>query len=262
MRFKEKTAVITGSGKGLGRAMALAFAREGANVVICSRTAADIASVENDITGVGGTALPLELDISRHDSIMELVDETGNVFGGIDILINNAATTGPASLIAETDPRDWSRTMEVNLNAPQRLCGAALPHMAPGSCIINVTSGLADIVMPLFGAYSVSKAGLNHMTRIMAEEMRSHGIRVNGLDPGIMDTDMQEHIRGLGPAVLGKPLYGQFVIFKEEGHLVPPEEVAPLALFLASEEAADTSGEIGGAADYEVYGYGLDRSER
>jgi 3-oxoacyl-[acyl-carrier protein] reductase len=258
MKFHDKTIIITGAGRGLGRAMAGAFAAEGANLVLVSRTASELTDAESDVTGTGAKALPLELDLSLEGSAAEAVEEAVRTFGAIHVLVNNAATTGPPSLIAETDPNEWARTMELNLNAPQRLCLAAIPHMLEGGCIINITSGLADIVMPMFGAYSVSKAGLNHMTRIMAEELRGHGIRVNGMDPGIMDTSMQEHIRGLGPEVLGKALHNQFVLFKEEDHLLDPAEVAPLALFLASDDAAEISGEVGSASEYEMYGYGLE----
>jgi NAD(P)-dependent dehydrogenase (short-subunit alcohol dehydrogenase family) len=111
--------------------------------------------------------------------------------------------------------------------------------------------------MPLFGAYGASKAALNHMTRTMAEELRGLDIQVNGLDPGVMDTRMQEEIRELGPEVLGKHIYEQFNSFKEGGHLSSPGDVAELALFLVSDSSVGITGEIGGAAEFRDYGYGL-----
>lgn len=114
-----------------------------------------------------------------------------------------------------------------------------------GETIINVTSGLGEMVMPLFGAYSITKAGLIHLTKIMAEELKEYNIRVNGLDPGVMDTRMQEYLRGLGPEILGEKAYRDFLAMKQMGRLKPPEKAARLALFLASEESDSINGEIG-----------------
>jgi len=260
MKLSGKTAIITGAGRGLGRACALAIADEGAHVTILSRTAAELAVTDEMVNDIGGKSLPLEMDISKPEAIKEAVEETVSVFGGVDILVNNAATGGPAAPIADISPKEWAAVMDINLNSAYRFTSEIVPHMSErgGGKIINVTSGMADIVMPLFGAYSISKAALNHLTRILAEELRGHNIQVNGLDPGIMDTAMQDGIRELGPGVLGKPLYEQFVLFKEEGHLKKPEDIAPLAIFLASSESDTISGEIGSAADFAAYGYGLE----
>jgi NAD(P)-dependent dehydrogenase (short-subunit alcohol dehydrogenase family) len=126
-----------------------------------------------------------------------------------------------------------------------------------GGKIINVTSGLAEIVMPPLGAYSISKAALNHLTRILAEELRAHNIQVNAIDPGIMDTSMQEELREMGPEILGETLFNQFLSFKEKGHLKSPDDIAKLAVFLASDSSDEITGEIGSELDYQGYGYGV-----
>jgi len=257
--LKDKIALITGAGRGLGRATALAMAREGASVALLSRTKSELDAVAALIQEAGGRFLVLPADVADEPAVRKAVARTAAELGGLNILVNCAATLGPAALLHEVDPDDWDRTLAVNLGGTRLMGQEAIPHMidAGSGRIINLTSGLADFAMPLFGAYSVSKAGVNHMTRIMAEELSGFHIQVNGLDPGVMDTGMQEEIRGLGPAVLGKPLYDQFVSFKEGGHLRPPEEVARLVLFLASDHSVGITGEIGGAAEFKDYGYGL-----
>ncbi|UCF29785.1 MAG: SDR family oxidoreductase [bacterium] len=260
MKLKNKVAIITGAGRGLGRASAIALAEEGASTVILSRTPSELADAASAIESKDGKVLMMRADVSDLDDVNEVVDETVSVFGRIDILMNNASILGPTKPVADVADEDWTETMDINVKGPYQFSRAVIPHMSRqgGGKIINVTSGLAEVVMPPFGAYSISKAALNHMTRIMAEELQSHGISVNGLDPGIMDTDMQRTIRALGPEVLGDALHRQFVSFKEEGHLKSPDEIARLAVFLASEESDSITGEIGSELDYGGYGYGME----
>lgn len=259
MKLKNKVALITGAGRGLGRATALAMAREGAAVALISRTRHELEETAQQVKGAGGKALALPLDISDEKTLREAADRIFTVFGGIDILMNNAAVVGPVAPLHEVDPDEWRYTFDVNVAGARQACQETIPHMirAGSGRIVNVTSGMAEISMPLFGAYSASKAALNNMTRIMAEELRGYGIQVNGLDPGVMDTQMQEDIRGMGPEVLGQQLYEQFLSFKEGGHLRSPDEVARLAVFLSSNDAVGISGEIGGEEEYRDYGYGL-----
>ena len=257
MKLKDKVAVVTGSGRGLGRAAALAMAQEGAKVVVLSRTASEIAETEQLIQMEGREALSFVADIADCAEIERIVGETLAVFGRIDILMNNAAVIGPICRISEAPDEEWRRTMAVNLDAAFSFSRAVLPGMMKRRAgkIINVTSGLAEMVLPPFGAYSVSKAALNHFTRILADEVRQHNIQVFGLDPGIMDTRMQEQIRGMGPEVLGSEIYNEFVSFKEKGYLSPPEREAGLAVFLASASSKDLTGEIGTINHFTKLGY-------
>ncbi len=259
MLLKNKVALITGAGRGLGKATAVAMAKEGASVAVLSRTQSELEETVILVEKENGKALILPADVSDEKAVLEAVEKTVSDLGAIHILVNCAAIVGPAAPLHEMDPDDWDRTLSINLNGVRQICQETIPHMieAGGGRIVNVTSGLAQIVMPLFGAYSVSKAGVNHLTRIMAEELRGFDIQVNGLDPGVMDTRMQEEIRDLGPEVLGKALHTQFMSFKETGNLRPPEEVAQLAVFLVSDHSVGITGEIGGAADFRDFGYGL-----
>ncbi|UCF89217.1 MAG: SDR family oxidoreductase [bacterium] len=259
MDLKGKVALITGGGRGLGRATAAAMAREGTSVAILSRTGSELEETASIVEKAGGKALVLPADVADERAVRKAVSRTVSELGALHLLVNCAAIVGPAAPVHEVDPDEWERTLAINLNGIRQVCQEAVPHMieAGGGRIVNVTSGLADFVMPLFGAYSVSKAALNHMTRIMAEELRGFEIQVNGLDPGVMDTAMQEEIRSMGPEVLGKALHDQFVSFKETGSLRPPEEVARLVLFLTSDSSVGITGEIGGPAEYRDYGFGL-----
>jgi len=259
MLLKNKVALITGAGRGLGRAAAIAMAREGASVALLSRTQSELEETAALVEKAGGKALVLPGDVSDERAVRDAVGRTVAELGTIGILLNCAAIVGPAAPVHEVDPDDWNYTLAVNLGGLRQACQEAIPHMIRegGGRIINVTSGLAQIIMPLFGAYSVSKAGVDHLTRIMALELSGYEIQVNGLDPGVMDTRMQEEIREMGPEVLGKPLHSQFVSFKETGSLKAPEEVAELAVFLASDNSVGITGEVGGTAEFSDFGYGL-----
>jgi 3-oxoacyl-[acyl-carrier protein] reductase len=259
MLLENKVALVTGAGRGLGRASAVALSREGAAVALVSRTRSELEETAEFISKEGGKALVLPADISDERAVREAVNTASTELGKIDILVNNAGIVGPAAPLHEVDPDDWNYTIAVNLGGARQLSQEIVPSMlaAGGGKIVNVTSGLADFVMPLFGAYSVSKAGMNHMTRIMARELAGSKIQVNGLDPGVMNTRMQEEIRAMGPEVLGKALYDQFVSFKTTGNLKAPEDVAKLCLFLSSDLAVGITGEVGGEAEYGDYGYGL-----
>lgn len=255
MKLEGKVAVITGSGRGLGRASAIALAREGASVLILSRTSSEIKETEETITYSGGTAVSLKADVSNPEDVGKAVDKAVSTFGGMDILMNNAAIIGPLKNLHDVGEEEWAEVVGINLTGAYMFSRAAVPHMMRrgGGKIINVTSGLGTMVYPKFGAYSVTKAGLIHLTGIMAAELAEHNIQVNGLDPGVMDTRMQDDIRSLGPEVLGREVYNEFMELKENGLLTPPDEVARLAVFLSS--ADNVTGENGTSDYYESLGY-------
>ncbi|NTU42114.1 MAG: SDR family oxidoreductase [Nitrospirales bacterium] len=256
MQLQGKVAVITGAGRGLGRASAIAMAREGASVVIVSRTAVEIketACLAGSYEGV----IPMVADVSSPLDVAQVLQTTLSELGRIDILMNNAAVIGPVKPLHQVEEREWESALGINLKAIHFFSRAVIPFMARqgGGKIINVTSGLGEIAMPLFGLYSIAKAGVIHLTKIMAQELKDMNIQVNGLDPGVMDTRMQEEIRGFGPKILGEELHSVFVSLKEEGHLKDPAEAARLALFLASPESDDISGENGTEEHYRRLGY-------
>lgn len=257
MKLKGKVAIVTGAGRGLGRAAAVAMAQAGADLVIVSRTPRDLEETANMIIGGGGTVVFLEGDLARPEDVKRTVVTALESFGTIDILMNNAAIITPMKPCHEITGDEWRYGLDVDLLAPILLAREVIPAMIGqgGGKIINVTSGLAEIVLSPFALYSVAKAGLNHLTRIMAFELKRHNIQVNGLDPGLMDTGMQESIRNAGAAALGERVHRHFVEYKEKGMLAPPERLARLALFLASPESDKVTGEIGGEAAFAAFGY-------
>lgn len=257
MSLRDKVAIITGAGRGLGRAAALAMAAEGASVVILSRTFSEIRQTAAAITEGGGRALAVKADASKPADVAAVVRKALSRFGRVDILMNNAAVVGPVRPLHEVSLREWDRTMDINLRAAVLFCRTVVPVMIKqgGGKIINVTSGLGRMAVPRFGAYSVAKAGLDHVTRILAEELMGYNIQVNGLDPGIMDTAMQDEVRGLGPRALGEEVYREFVSMKESGGLKQPRQAARLAVFLASGESDGVTGEIGTEGHFRQFGY-------
>lgn len=261
MRLKGKVAIVTGAGRGLGRASSIEMAKEGASLIILSRTLSELRETAKTIIDSGGDVLYLKADISKPNDIERVVETAVKNFRVIDILMNNAAIVGPVSPVFLIDEKDWNEVIDINLRGPYLLSKAVVPLMIKQGRgkIINVTSGLGGIVMPFFGVYSVSKAGLIHLTKIMSEELEQYYIQVNGLDPGVMDTRMQEEIRNLGPGVLGNEVYNEFLSMKERGILKLPEKVARLAVFLASEGSDSVTGENGTEDFYTRFGYKKER---
>ena len=257
MKLEGKVAIITGAGRGLGRASAIEMAKEGASLVILSRTPPELRETAKRITDLGGKVLSVRADVSKPKDVEKVVHQTLSRFNKIDILMNNAAIIGPLKSTFKIKGREWNQTLDINLKGVYLFSKAVIPHMIKQERgkIINVVSGLGEIVMPPFGAYSVAKAGLIHLTKFMAEELKDYGIQVNGLDPGIMDTRMQEEIRGAGPGVLGIELYKQVWGWKERGELKPPEKVARLAVFLASAASDSINGQSGTETTYRKWGY-------
>jgi len=257
MSLKGQRAIVTGAGRGLGRASALALARSGVSLLIVSRTAREVEETAADCKAFGVEVITEAADVANATEIDRIIARAFTQLGGVDILLNNAAVIGPAGPLAGLSEAAWRQSMAVNLDAPVRFVRGVVPQMKERrqGKIINITSGLGELVMPNLGAYSVAKAGLNHFTRILAVELRDFNIQVNGLDPGVMDTSMQEEIRAMGPERLGENVYRQFVALHERGRLQPAERAAELVLFLASAQADGITGEIGTASDFAPRGF-------
>jgi 3-oxoacyl-[acyl-carrier protein] reductase len=257
MLLKGKVSFITGGGRGLGRAMALAMALEGAHVAIMSRSAKELQEVASLIRASGGEGHYCEGDVSNPDEVSRGTEEAVREYGGLDILVNNAAVIGPARFLEDADEAAWQKTINTSLYGAflcSRAAGRVMKERGSGK-IINISSGLGQMAYPRFCAYAVSKAGLIQMTRSLAEEWRPMNIQVNAIDPGVMDTGMQEGVRGLGPAVLGQELHDRFVEFKEKGLLKDPERVALLAVYLASPSSNHLSGHFGTLDYYRRLGW-------
>jgi len=257
MTLNGKVAFITGGGRGLGRAMALAMAREGAHVVIMSRTAKELREVVSLIRASGGEGHYCEGDVSKPKDVSRGIEEAVKEYARLDILVNNAAVIGPARFLEDADEAAWQKTINTSLYGAFLCCrtaGRVMKERGSGK-IINISSGLGQMAYPRFCAYAVSKAGLIQMARSLAEEWRPMSIQVNAIDPGVMDTGMQEGVRDLGPAVLGKDLHDHLVEFKERGLLKDPEQVAALAVYLASPSSNHLSGHFGTLDYYRRLGW-------
>jgi len=257
MKLKGKTAVVTGAGRGLGQAIALAMSEEGARLTIMSRSVKELKLTAHKIVEQGGECLVFQGDVSDPNSVAGMARQTLERFSRVDVLVNNAAVIGPTRFLEDADFETWEKTIDINLNGPFFCARALVPSMARqgGGKIISISSGLGQMPFPRFCAYSVSKAGIIQLTQSLSEELKGMNIRVNAIDPGVMDTSMQEQIRALGPSVLGKSIHGHFVEYKEKGQLKDPREVAALAVFLASDEADHLSGYNGTLTDYDNIGW-------
>jgi NAD(P)-dependent dehydrogenase (short-subunit alcohol dehydrogenase family) len=256
-RLIGKTAIVTGASRGLGRAIALAFVKEGACVALISRTSDDLHVVADEIGRIGGQHLIFSGDISREADVKELVDQTIARFNRVDVLINNAGVIGPARFIKDTDSDAWTKTIGINLNGAYLCCRAVIPYMLEqgGGRIINISSGLGHMAFPRFCAYAVSKAGIIQLTRSLAEEFKDRHILVNAISPGMMDTSMMEYMRSLSPETLTDSIARYYRETKDAGELGHPADVAPLAVFLASSDSGHLTGRNGSLNDYRRWGW-------
>lgn len=237
-------AVITGAGRGLGRATAEALAAAGASVVLAARTEAEINLLADQIKARGGAALAIPTDVTRTAAVDSLVTLTIRAFRRIDILVNNAGLVSPVGRTWEVDPRRWQRLLEVNIVGPYLCARAMLPQMLDRGSgrIINVTSGAASSNVVGWSAYCASKAALDRFTGVLAAELEGSGVVAAGVSPGLVDSDMQAEIRRATRTAF--PRVEEFRAYQARGQLRPPEEPARLIVWLASRFGADQNGAI------------------
>lgn len=240
--LRGKTALITGGGRGIGRAAALLLAATGASVVVTARGREQIAATVRDIQAEGGEARAVSADIGRDSDVRRLFDETGP----IDILVNNAGIIDPIAPVASAPPDTWLRDIEINLYGVFLSCHYALPSMLNTGWgrIVNVSSGAARGTTIGWSAYSAAKAGVEALTGVLAREVGDRGVHVNAVRPGIVDTEMQVAIRASSEADFGAENLARFRGYKERGQLRAPEDPARLILWLLSPEAEHVNGEV------------------
>jgi NAD(P)-dependent dehydrogenase (short-subunit alcohol dehydrogenase family) len=233
-----KVVVVTGAGRGLGRASALAFAQAGWSAALFSRTRSELEEVCGQAESLPGTAAPFQGDVTSDADVHSLRDQVLSRFGHVDVLLNNAAVIGPPRFFEDEGYEGWRRTIETNLNGPCRMIQAFLPAMLERGrgAVISLTSGLARMPYPRFCAYGVTKAGIEQMTRCLSSEYGGFGLRFYAVDPGVMDTPMQERLRSLPGESIGE-IRDRFVELKEHGRLRDPSEVAVALVALAENGA-------------------------
>ncbi len=194
MDLKNKIAIVTGAGKGIGRATALALAREGANLALASRTMSDLQSLAKEIGNLGRKALPVPTDVSRESDIKKLIQEVVNKFGGIDILVNNAGL-GRLVRIEALSTQDWDEMFEVNMRGLFLCTREALPHLKrrPESFVVNVASLAGKNAFEGGGGYAATKWGVLAFSKCLMLEERKNGVHVLAICPGSVDTHFSSH---------------------------------------------------------------------
>jgi glucose 1-dehydrogenase len=239
VRLEHKVAIVTGAGTGIGRAIALRFVQEGAAVVIDYVGKPDnAAEVVRQITGAGGKALAVEADVSQQDQVQRLIDQTVQKYDRLDILVNNAGVETKIPFL-EIPLDVWSRTIAIDLTGPFLCAQAAAKRMVGqggGGRIINISSVHEDMTMPTNSAYCAAKGGLRMLMRTICVELAPHGITVNNIGPGAIDTPMDAPLKA-HPEMM-KALLAEIPI----GRMGKPEEIAGLATYLASDEAGYVTG--------------------
>ncbi|MFQ5830828.1 MAG: SDR family NAD(P)-dependent oxidoreductase [Candidatus Methylomirabilia bacterium] len=226
--LQEKVAIVTGGARGIGRAVALALAREGAKLALCSRTAEELKAAAAELERLGAQVMARPADVSQPDHVAAFVDETVGRFGRLDVLVNNAGVGHPHVPLLELSVEEWDRVLSINLRGAYLMARASIPHMVrqrEGS-VINVSSWLGRDALTGYGAYGVSKWGMEGITRYLALELKPFGVRVNSVHPGYVATKMTN--------------YGG----------AKPESVVDLFVYLASDASRGISGQ---ALDVETW---------
>jgi NAD(P)-dependent dehydrogenase (short-subunit alcohol dehydrogenase family) len=248
MKLAGKVAIITGGGKGIGRAIALSFAKEGAKVLVNGTTKEAIEAVAEQINQAGARAIAFQADIADEGNVKRMMETARSEFGRIDILVNNSGIAGPTAPVVNVSLEDWQRTFDVNLTGAFLCAKYALPGMIEqkSGCLLNITSvgGLGGYA--LRSPYSASKWGMIGLTKTLALEVGRHNINVNAIAPGPVRGPRIEAVLQKRAEQLGRS-FAEVEQEMVEGsalkRMVENEDIAAMALFLASEEGRNITGE-------------------
>ncbi|MET3699128.1 NAD(P)-dependent dehydrogenase (short-subunit alcohol dehydrogenase family) [Bacillus oleivorans] len=238
MNVTNQVVMITGASRGLGRALTLAFAEAGANLAICARGEEKLIEVKKEAEALGAEVLAIAADTSNVKDVERFVSLTEIQFGKIDVLINNASIFGPGPLyLADYPDKDLAEVIRVNILNPFLVTKRVLPGMLANGkgSIINVTSEAGQTGYAEWGAYGISKFGVEGLTQVWADELQETGVRINMVDPGEMDTDMHKT-----------------AVPECDYELAQPEEIVDVFLYLASENSADVNGQRFEAKEFKL----------
>ena len=244
MRLENRVALITGGGRGIGRAIALAYAEEGARLALAARNRAELEETARQAEELGAETCIIPTDVSDQAQVEEMVKRTLDRFSAIDVLVNNAGVIGPIGLLYESDVSDWIRPIQVNLIGTYLCCRAVLPVMLKqnrGKIFSLSGGGVGTFGSAHMSAYQSSKSGIVTLTETLALELEGKNIQVNAISPGGVHTRMMEEIEDATQAV-GNTWWHERSKGVNDGGGTPIERVAELALFLASDESGTLSG--------------------
>jgi 3-oxoacyl-[acyl-carrier protein] reductase len=247
MKLKGKCAIISGASQGLGFAIAKAFVKEGADVMLCARNAESLYQAQQELTKLAGhnsKVLAKPTDVSKLGQVESLVSTTLAETGRVDILIANAGIYGTKGPIEEVDWNEWSDAIDINLKGTVMQCRAVLPHLKKqGGKIIILSGGGATKPMPYLSAYAASKAAVVRFAETLAEEVRDFNIDVNTVAPGALNTRLLDELLAAGPDKVGKSFYEQSLKQQKEGG-TPLSVGASLCTFLASPQSDGITGRL------------------
>jgi NAD(P)-dependent dehydrogenase (short-subunit alcohol dehydrogenase family) len=241
MRLEGKVALVTGAASGIGRAIALLFAEEGATVAIMGRRENILEELVSELTARGGEGLVVSGDVSDPEVCNNICERVYKAYGTFDILVNNAAVLERGTCV-DTSDAAWHRMVTTNLAGPFYMCRAAIPYMlkSRGGVILNVSSVVAHVGEKNLSAYCATKSGLTTLTKSIALDFGTKGIRANTLCPAYVETDLnRDHIERLRQ---DKDKWDKIIYDHPMGRIGTPEEVAKAALFLCSDDASWVTG--------------------
>jgi NAD(P)-dependent dehydrogenase (short-subunit alcohol dehydrogenase family) len=239
MRLQGKVAIVTGSTKGIGRAIAIGYAEEGAAVIVCGRSEDLAKNLAEELTRKGKKAVAMKLDVTSHDSINQVVDQVVKQFSRIDILVNNAGISPIWKRVEETGKDAWDQIIATNLTGAF-LCAQAVGKVMikqKSGRIINMTSVGGKVALPRLVAYCASKAGIISLTQVLAAEWAQHNILVNAIGPSYVETEFTAGLRG------NQAIYDELKNKNLLKRFARPVEVVGAAIFLASDESNYITGQ-------------------
>ena len=230
-KLEGKVAVITGAGRGIGRAIAEAYAREGARVVLTARSGGEIDEAAAAIAAQGGESLAVPADATRLEDVQEVFRRAAETFGGVDIVVANAGGNYDRKRIEDGDPAAWIATVNVNLNTAYYTLYTAIPYLKArgGGKVIMMGSGMGHRGAKGNSSYAAAKAAMWMLTRVAAQELAEHNIAVNEISPGPVRTELTRGVEERARASGGETAFSNAVEWIKQ-----PEDVAPLAVFLAA----------------------------